>query len=63
MAKVTAPNGEYVATASLDAMLMIWDSDAKKTHELLEQSIITTMNVGFDSFGNLISPLPSLNQR
>jgi WD40 repeat protein len=51
MTKITAPNGEFVATASLDGVLMIWDAEAKKTYECTEQATITTMNVAMDSFG------------
>lgn len=56
MTKITATNGEYVATASLDSMLMVWDAEAKKTYECQEQAIITTMSVGYDSFGIFSQP-------
>lgn len=51
MTKISAPNGEFVATASLDGVLMIWDAAAKKTYECTEQATVTTMNVSVDSFG------------
>lgn len=57
MTKIQATNGEYVATASLDSMLMIWDAEAKKIFECAEQDIISTMNVGFDSFGISCHPI------
>lgn len=52
MTKISNSGIEYIATASLDSMLMIWDTDAQKIFECQEQDIISTMAVCNDISGN-----------
>ena len=51
MTMISFEGVNFIATASLDCMFMVWNSDNQKVFECLEQDVISTMSVSADLSG------------